>query len=184
MLQMEAMCRCLRGLGTVSAVALQGARTPNWPAQPAIQPPMRHESNAHKLYRPYLLLVLNYVKYNLTIFKLHFVLVMMKCQFLFHFYFSQIFCDFGENFTVVDTNGEQPISNMISSVSKVTQKSCIKNIRNELQGHWFVELAFKECIAWSSFSLLHVGLPLLKTIGKVIWAMLNWLTNNKNLRHE
>ena len=43
MLQMEAMCRCLRGLGTVSAVALQGARTPNWPAQPAIQPPMRHE---------------------------------------------------------------------------------------------------------------------------------------------
>ena len=121
MLQMEALCRCLRGLGTVSAVALQGARTPNWPAQPAIQPPMRHESNGHKLYWPYLLLVLNYVKYNLTIFKLHFVLVMMKCQFLFHFYFSQIFCDFGESFTVVDTNGEQPISNMISSVSKVTQ---------------------------------------------------------------
>lgn len=34
--------------------------------------------------------------------------------------FGQIFCDFGENFTVVDTNGEQPISNMISSVSKDT----------------------------------------------------------------
>jgi len=33
--------------------------------------------------------------------------------------FSQIFCDFGESFTVVDTNGEQPISNMISSVTKV-----------------------------------------------------------------
>lgn len=38
-------------------------------------------------------------------------------QFIF---FSQIFCDFGEGFTVVDTNGEQPISNMISSVTKVT----------------------------------------------------------------
>ncbi|RMX55708.1 hypothetical protein pdam_00019099 [Pocillopora damicornis] len=34
--------------------------------------------------------------------------------------FGQIFCDFGESFTVVDTNGEQPISNMISSVSKDT----------------------------------------------------------------
>lgn len=32
--------------------------------------------------------------------------------------FGQIFCDFGESFTVVDTNGEQPISNMISSISK------------------------------------------------------------------
>ncbi|CAH3177011.1 unnamed protein product, partial [Porites evermanni] len=32
--------------------------------------------------------------------------------------FGQIFCDFGESFTVVDTNGEQPVSNMISSVSK------------------------------------------------------------------
>lgn len=32
--------------------------------------------------------------------------------------FGQIFCDFGESFTVVDTNGEQPISNMISSVTK------------------------------------------------------------------
>ena len=61
------------------------------------------------------------MEYNLTIFKMHFVLVMVKCQFLSHFYFSQIFCDFGESFTVVDTNGEQPISNMISSVSKVTQ---------------------------------------------------------------
>lgn len=33
--------------------------------------------------------------------------------------FSQIFCDFGESFSVVDTNGEEPISNMISSVTKV-----------------------------------------------------------------
>lgn len=41
----------------------------------------------------------------------------MLCFEIIHF--SQIFCDFGESFTVVDTNGEQPVSNMISSVSKV-----------------------------------------------------------------
>ncbi|EDO33332.1 predicted protein [Nematostella vectensis] len=35
--------------------------------------------------------------------------------------FGQIFCDFGESFTVVDTNGEQPVSNMISAVSKDAQ---------------------------------------------------------------
>ena len=40
-------------------------------------------------------------------------------------HFSQIFCDFGESFTVVDTNGEQPISNMISSVSKVCLASAV-----------------------------------------------------------
>ncbi|KAG9509023.1 Ubiquitin-like modifier-activating enzyme 1 [Fragariocoptes setiger] len=32
--------------------------------------------------------------------------------------FGQIFCDFGENFQVFDTNGEQPISAMIASVTK------------------------------------------------------------------
>lgn len=32
--------------------------------------------------------------------------------------FGQIFCDFGENFSVVDTNGEQPISNMVSAITK------------------------------------------------------------------
>ena len=31
----------------------------------------------------------------------------------------QIFCDFGENFVVYDTNGEQPISNMVASITKV-----------------------------------------------------------------
>ena len=35
-------------------------------------------------------------------------------------YHRQIFCDFGESFAVVDTNGEQPISNMISAVTKVS----------------------------------------------------------------
>lgn len=32
--------------------------------------------------------------------------------------FSQVFCDFGENFQVLDVNGEQPISTMIASITK------------------------------------------------------------------
>ena len=172
MLQMEAMCRCLRGLGTVSAVALQGARTPNWPAQPAIQPPMRHESNAHKLYRPYLLLVLNYVKYNLTIFKLHFVLVMMKCQFLFHFYFSQIFCDFGESFTVVDTNGEQPISNMISSVSKVT-----RILHKEYIKKW----AARTLICWVGFQGVYCMIKFLPSTCRSSTLKDCWKSNLSNV---
>ena len=32
----------------------------------------------------------------------------------------QIFCDFGESFIVNDVNGEQPISVMVSAVTKVT----------------------------------------------------------------
>lgn len=36
-----------------------------------------------------------------------------------NFHFRQLFCDFGKEFTVYDTNGEQPISNMIAAVTKV-----------------------------------------------------------------
>lgn len=32
--------------------------------------------------------------------------------------FGQIFCDFGEEFEVVDTNGESPVSAMIAGVTK------------------------------------------------------------------
>ncbi|CAK8690473.1 unnamed protein product [Clavelina lepadiformis] len=32
--------------------------------------------------------------------------------------FGQIFCDFGKNFTVFDTNGEQPLNVMISAITK------------------------------------------------------------------
>jgi len=32
--------------------------------------------------------------------------------------FGQVFCDFGEGFQVFDTNGEQPIENMVASVTK------------------------------------------------------------------
>ena len=35
------------------------------------------------------------------------------------FYFSQIFCDFGDNFVVTDVDGEQPITNMVASITKV-----------------------------------------------------------------
>lgn len=33
--------------------------------------------------------------------------------------FGQIFCDFGDEFTVYDKTGEQPLSAMISAISKV-----------------------------------------------------------------
>ena len=34
--------------------------------------------------------------------------------------FGQIFCDFGEEFNVIDTNGEEPMSVMLAAVSKVS----------------------------------------------------------------
>ena len=40
--------------------------------------------------------------------------------FTLHLLHSQIFCDFGEEFMVFDSTGEQPISVLISHVSKVT----------------------------------------------------------------
>lgn len=49
--------------------------------------------------------------------------------------FGQIFCDFGENFTVVDTNGENPISVLISGITR--EKSgvvaCIEDHRHGLE---------------------------------------------------
>jgi len=46
--------------------------------------------------------------------------------------FGQIFCDFGENFTVTDTNGEQPISNMVASITKDKEGvvTCIDETRH------------------------------------------------------
>lgn len=38
----------------------------------------------------------------------------------------QIFCDFGENFRIVDATGEQPISVLISHISRVSQASVRK----------------------------------------------------------
>jgi len=46
--------------------------------------------------------------------------------------FGQIFCDFGESFVVNDTNGEQPISNMIAGITKEAEGvvTCIDETRH------------------------------------------------------
>ena len=46
--------------------------------------------------------------------------------------FGQIFCDFGDNFTVVDTNGENPLTVMISGITKDTNGAvaCIEDARH------------------------------------------------------
>ena len=33
--------------------------------------------------------------------------------------FATMFCDFGDDFTVYDSNGEQPVNRMVSSISSV-----------------------------------------------------------------
>ena len=38
------------------------------------------------------------------------------------FYCRQIFCDFGEKFLVSDVTGEQPLSVMISAITKVRER--------------------------------------------------------------
>ena len=43
--------------------------------------------------------------------------------FFFFFCFRQIFCDFGDSFIVSDTDGEQPISVLISSITRVSVAS-------------------------------------------------------------
>lgn len=45
---------------------------------------------------------------------------------------GQIFCDFGEKFVVVDPNGEQPISNMVASITKDKEAvvTCIDETRH------------------------------------------------------
>ncbi|XP_074646538.1 ubiquitin-like modifier-activating enzyme 1 isoform X2 [Tubulanus polymorphus] len=53
---------------------------------------------------------------------------------------GQIFCDFGENFTVFDTNGEQPISNMIAGIDKDTEAvvTCLDETRHNYEDGDFV----------------------------------------------
>ena len=34
--------------------------------------------------------------------------------------FGQVFCDFGDDFTVIDVNGEEPLTSMISAITKVS----------------------------------------------------------------
>ncbi|PSN34011.1 Ubiquitin-like modifier-activating enzyme 1 [Blattella germanica] len=49
--------------------------------------------------------------------------------------FAQVFCDFGKDFTVVDTTGENPISAMIASVSKEGEGvvTCLDDTRHGLE---------------------------------------------------
>jgi hypothetical protein len=39
--------------------------------------------------------------------------------FFYLFIFSEVFCDFGQSFWVNDSDGEQPVSNMLASITKV-----------------------------------------------------------------
>lgn len=49
--------------------------------------------------------------------------------------FAQVFCDFGEEFTVVDTNGEPCASAMVASISKDTEGlvTCVDDTRHGLE---------------------------------------------------
>lgn len=49
--------------------------------------------------------------------------------------FSQVFCDFGETFTVVDTNGEPPVSAMVASISRESEGvvTCLDDTRHGME---------------------------------------------------
>ena len=49
--------------------------------------------------------------------------------------FAQIFCDFGFDFTVIDTTGENPVSAMIAGVSKEEEGlvTCLEDVRHGLE---------------------------------------------------
>ncbi|XP_063844660.1 ubiquitin-like modifier-activating enzyme 1 isoform X2 [Scylla paramamosain] len=49
--------------------------------------------------------------------------------------FGQIFCDFGENFEVVDTNGESPVSAMVAGITKEENSvvTCLDESRHSLE---------------------------------------------------
>ncbi|XP_076333609.1 ubiquitin-like activating enzyme 1 isoform X3 [Tachypleus tridentatus] len=57
--------------------------------------------------------------------------------------FGQIFCDFGENFTVVDVTGEQPISVMIASISKDKEGlvTCLEESRHGFEDGDYVKFS-------------------------------------------
>ncbi|NP_001171842.1 ubiquitin-like modifier-activating enzyme 1 [Saccoglossus kowalevskii] len=57
--------------------------------------------------------------------------------------FGQLFCDFGENFIVNDVNGEQPVSNMIASVTKDKDGvvTCLDEARHGYESGDFVTFA-------------------------------------------
>lgn len=54
--------------------------------------------------------------------------------------FAQIFCDFGENFTIYDDTGAQPVSNMVASITKDTDGivTCLDETRHGLEDGQYV----------------------------------------------
>ena len=48
-------------------------------------------------------------------------LVIVMLMWGFWFFGRELFCDFGDNFVMNDVDGEEPISNMVASITKVRQ---------------------------------------------------------------
>ena len=44
-------------------------------------------------------------------------------------HFSQLFCDFGEEFIVLDRDGETPMTAMINYITKVTSSNTLVDIQ-------------------------------------------------------
>jgi len=57
--------------------------------------------------------------------------------------FGQLFCDFGAEFTITDTNGEQPISNMVASITKDAEAvvTCLDETRHGMEDGDYVEFS-------------------------------------------
>ena len=57
--------------------------------------------------------------------------------------FGQLFCDFGKDFVVSDTNGEQPISNMVASISSEAEGvvTCLDETRHGMEDGDYVQFA-------------------------------------------
>ena len=83
--------------------------------------------------------------------------------------FSRLFCDFGKEFTVVDVNGEQPVSAMIAGISKDANGvvTCLDETRHGLEdGDYvtFTEVVGMEEINGREFEIKVTG-PYTFTIG-------------------
>lgn len=69
-----------------------------------------------------------------------------------HFPYRQLFCDFGDEMIVTDTNGEQPLSAMVSMITKV--------LPSYIQKHTFLSFLMRNgqlfSLALISFFLLRV----------------------------
>lgn len=60
--------------------------------------------------------------------------------------FSQVFCDFGGNFTVLDTNGENPISTMVANISRDPEGvvTCLDDTRHGFEDGDYVTFSGKK----------------------------------------